>query len=392
MGMSKVSEIASSVIGDSISNIKNWGNVFYNAQDHGVFPGGADVTTKLQYLVNLAKSTGRTSIFLSHGDYYVTGLTNDDGIYFFGDNAKFVGGYDRVIYQMGNPSVERGKSSPMTYNYTPNRGGLLQFIQGDDTQPSTAGVVPSVYIQRVDRSLTADDPGHLITPLYVAHKRLPGGTGWLYSGLFYLEDQSNTGTAQSAAVAGMAYAKNKTAVWGVYGDAYKFSSEATITGAEFDSQNHSGVHDFYNDANPVGVPFSCGVWLNPAGGAISSFGLGVGGGAIPNIFDCGIYIKSALNYGIDVQATPQTIIRFKNGAKRASDQTFNGIGLDTGINANYGIADHTGAIHLWSNKLAFGDIDDYGYMKYNDTNKYLEFYFGGVRRGYLDLSGTDHAL
>ncbi len=102
MVMSKVSEITSSIIGDTLSNIKAWGDVFYNAQEHGIFPDGTDVTNKLQALVNLANSQGRTAIFFPHGEYLVTYINNDGNIYYFGDNAKFIGGYNKVIYQIGS--------------------------------------------------------------------------------------------------------------------------------------------------------------------------------------------------------------------------------------------------------------------------------------------------
>lgn len=99
--MQKVSNMVSSKLGDTLDNIKSWGNVFYNVQNYGIFPDGTDVTNKLQALVNIANSEGRTAMFFPHGDYYVTYINNDDNIYYFGDNAKFVGGYNKKIYQIG---------------------------------------------------------------------------------------------------------------------------------------------------------------------------------------------------------------------------------------------------------------------------------------------------
>lgn len=94
--MTKVSSLVSAGIGDTLSNIKNWGGLFYNAGDHGILPG-ADVTAKLQELVNLANSEGRTTIVLPAGVYTVTAIQNDSNIIYFGDGASFAGGYTKII-------------------------------------------------------------------------------------------------------------------------------------------------------------------------------------------------------------------------------------------------------------------------------------------------------
>lgn len=99
--MQKVSSMVSSKLGDMLDNMKAWGDVFYNVQNYGIYPDGTDVTNKLQALVNLANSEGRRAIFFPHGDYFVTYINNDQNILYFGDNARFVGGYDREINQVG---------------------------------------------------------------------------------------------------------------------------------------------------------------------------------------------------------------------------------------------------------------------------------------------------
>lgn len=104
--MQKVSSLVSSRLGDTLTNIQTWGGVFYNVQNYGIFPDGADVTNKLQALVNLANSEGRTAIFFPHGDYYVTYINNDENINYFGDNSRFVGGYQRIINQFGTTTFE----------------------------------------------------------------------------------------------------------------------------------------------------------------------------------------------------------------------------------------------------------------------------------------------
>jgi len=97
MTMQKVSSMVSANLGDTLSNIKNWGGLFYNAGNYGVVPSGKDVTNKLQELVNLANSEGRTTIVFPAGDYTVTSIVNDGNIVYFGDGARFVGGYNKTI-------------------------------------------------------------------------------------------------------------------------------------------------------------------------------------------------------------------------------------------------------------------------------------------------------
>lgn len=99
--MQKVSSMVSSKIGDTLENIKNWSSVFYNVAEYGIYPDGTDVTNKLQALVNLANSEGRSSIFFPTGDYLVTALNNDSTVIYVGDNAQFIGGYTRQIAQIG---------------------------------------------------------------------------------------------------------------------------------------------------------------------------------------------------------------------------------------------------------------------------------------------------
>ncbi|MCM3130943.1 glycosyl hydrolase family 28-related protein [Paenibacillus provencensis] len=101
--MHKVSSLTSAKLGDTLTNIQNWGNVFYNVQNYGIYADGTDYTNQLQALVNLANSEGRTAIFFPAGEYYIRHINNDENIYYFGDNAKFVGGYEREIVQIGSP-------------------------------------------------------------------------------------------------------------------------------------------------------------------------------------------------------------------------------------------------------------------------------------------------
>lgn len=104
--MVKVSELVSSSIGDTLTNIKTWGNVMYNVLEHGLVGDGiTDDTAALQTLINTAISAGRKTIFFPHtptgGKYFVTALTNANQVEFIGDNSSFVGGYSGTISDLG---------------------------------------------------------------------------------------------------------------------------------------------------------------------------------------------------------------------------------------------------------------------------------------------------
>jgi len=105
--MKKVSELISSSIGDTLTNIKTWANVMYNVLEHGLVGDGVtDDTAALQTLINTAIAAGRKLIFFPHGQYYVTSLTNANQVVFIGDNASFVGGYTGTISEFSvNPAV-----------------------------------------------------------------------------------------------------------------------------------------------------------------------------------------------------------------------------------------------------------------------------------------------
>ncbi|SDX05521.1 glycosyl hydrolase family 28-related protein [Paenibacillus sp. PDC88] len=86
---------------------KMFGDAFYIVTAYGIFPDGHDYTNELQALVNKANAEGRSAIFFPAGDYYITNINNDQNIYYFGDNAKFIGGYTKEISQIGSaPSSE----------------------------------------------------------------------------------------------------------------------------------------------------------------------------------------------------------------------------------------------------------------------------------------------
>lgn len=351
---------------------------------------GTDDTAAFQAVCN-AVPVGEVWDVLVPASAKVAGVVTAGGggaiAWHFAQGAKVTGG--------GTLPFQK---ATMAYNSSPNFGARRSIWHGTDAKPATDGVVATDYIQRVDQSVTSDDPGHLISAQYVTHKRLTGGTGWLYSHYSYLEDQSNSGAAQSVAVAGAAHTTVSADVWGIYGEANSHSPFGTITGGEFDAINHSGADYPYHASNPVDPPpngnFSCGVWALSAGGKKNSFAIGLGTSnssqTTTSSWGCGIYMQtwSCTEYGIDIQAQPKTLIHFKYGASTdGSGVTAGGIGLDCGATAAYGTGPDQGAIHLRQQRLCFGAG---GYMVVNGS--LLEFWSAGARRGYIDLGGTDHAL
>jgi hypothetical protein len=321
-----------------------------------------------------------------------------DGTYLL--SANVTAGAGTINWQFSGGASLAGSgtlpfhASSMTYNATPNTGKRSAVWHGTTANPTTDGVTPSAYIQRVDKSITADDAGHLIPALYVTHKRLAGGTGWCYGVLGYLEDQSNTTKAQSVAVAGAYHGTTSGAGWGIYGEATSHSQFNTITGGEFDAFNLSGVDYPYYALNPTQPPpnsnFSCGIWTFSVGGR-NSFGIGIGAQntsqTTAGSWQAGIYMQtwSCIQYGIDIQAQPATLINFKYGASTdGTGITPGGIGLDCGASAAYGTGNHQCAIHLRGQRLGFGS---FGFMQFNVSTNALEFWSSTTTRaGRIDFA------
>lgn len=108
--MATVSELTSKNIAAAQANVRNWGKLVYNVSEHGLLGDGVtDDTAKLQALVDLAISEGRKTIAFSSGTYFVTALTNDDQVFFVGDNASFTGGYAGHIEQLGEMGVTQSE-------------------------------------------------------------------------------------------------------------------------------------------------------------------------------------------------------------------------------------------------------------------------------------------
>jgi hypothetical protein len=268
------------------------------------------------------------------------------------------------------------QAATMGFNSTPNVGKRFSIWHGTNANPTTDGVTSTAYIQRVDKSVVGDDPAHLISSLYVTHKRLPGGTGWLYGGYFYLEDQSTTGAAQSVGLAASSHGITTGAIWGLYAEVFAQTHNITMTSIEVDTFNFSGSDYAYNDAFPTTAPFSAGMWNISFGPNKNTFAHGIASGGVANQWRTGIYMKtfSVDHIGIDIQAQPATLINFKYGASTdGSGITPGGIGLDVGATANaaYGAGSNQCAIHLRDQRLGFGN---FGFMQYNSTSGFLEIW------------------
>lgn len=281
-------------------------------------------------------------------------------------------------------------SSAPGFITTPQIGTRIQAWDGTTANPSTNGANPTMYVQRVDKSVIGDSAANLIFGSYTSLRRLVGGTGWLTTSYNYLEDASNTGAAQSVAVSGSAHVTGNASVWAVYGEAVSSNSTGTITAAEFDSQNFSGVNYPYNDTTPVALPFATASFLAAIGNAKSSFAQGiVTVGSAANNWHVGIYFGtfSCDHIGIDMQCQPPTLINFKYGASTdGTGITPGGIGLDVGNQAvaAYGTSANQCAIHLRDQRLGFGS---FGFLQFNTGTGFLEIYSAvGVRSCHLNLA------
>jgi hypothetical protein len=330
------------------------------------------------------------NVFIPDGTYLLnTNVTAGPGTI----NWQFSGGAS-----LSGTGTLAHQASSMTYNATPNVSKRMSVWHGTAANPTTDGTTPTAYIQRVDKSVSGDTAANLIPALYVTHKRLPGGTGWLYGGYFYLEDQSTSGAAQSVGLASSAHGVSTGAVWGLYTEAWAHNHAVTATGFEVDTYNYSGSDYTYNDTFPTTAPFTCGVWNISFGPNKNTFAHGIASGSVANQWRTGIYMKtfSVDHIGIDIQAQPQTLINFKYGASTdGTGITPGGIGLDVGLKAaaSYGTGPNQCAIHMRDQRLGFGS---FAFMQFNVATNAIELwvYNGSTydRRGYFDLAAADHAF
>ncbi|MEK5085914.1 SGNH/GDSL hydrolase family protein [Paenibacillus sp. FSL M8-0228] len=146
---------------------RSFGDVFYVAPSFGVFPGGTDVTSKLQAVVNQANAEGRTTIVMPSGEYKVTAISNDENIVYFGDGASFVGGYSKTINSLSSQLSITGQitdleNSKLDKNGTiivpqiSKNGGLIdQTYLTDELKQMIAGTAP-INAVPADNSINYD--------------------------------------------------------------------------------------------------------------------------------------------------------------------------------------------------------------------------------------------
>lgn len=221
--MQKVSELVSKSVGDTLTNIKTWGPLMYNALEHGVkgdWDGvkGTDDTEAMQELVNKAIAEGRKCIGLPHtptgGMYYVTHLDDADQVVFVGDNASFVGGFTGTINQLGISGVPQQDFDELKAETAP----MLDTTDLVSTLNSFFGFVNKAYladngtrIYLLPRAAVTSgvggvlkifgDPYHLDSSTYrdlgvYFHQNQLGDTGYNGQGCFFI----------NVKVAGAAYA------------------------------------------------------------------------------------------------------------------------------------------------------------------------------------------
>lgn len=366
-----------------------------SVKDHGALcDGTTDDTAAFQAAVTAA-SSGITTISVPATSRVTGVVTAGTGtvVWDFAQGAVITGGGTLPFY-----------TQSMTYNSSPNYGERIQAFHGTTANPTTDGTVATAYIQRVDASVTADNASNLISNMYLTLKRAAAGRGWLYGMYSYVEDASNSGTAQSVAVAGVAHATGAvaTAVWGHYSEAHAHNAANYATGSELDAYNDTGSDYSYNAADPVGVAHTKAIWLFSTGANKNTLALGIGSqskytapNTVTKSWRVGMFFQtwSVTDIGIDIQAQPATLIRFRNGASTdGTGTTPTGIGLDCGSGAAYGTGTNQGAIHLRDHAFCFGDAG-LGYYRHDNATGRLVFYYNGKQQGHIQLDRvTDDAV
>lgn len=99
--MTKVSELVSQNVGNTITNYNTWNGILFNVKVYGAKGNNvADDTVAVQAAINAAVAANGTLVFFPPGTYKVTSLTNTTTINFVGDNATF-SGYVGTITEFG---------------------------------------------------------------------------------------------------------------------------------------------------------------------------------------------------------------------------------------------------------------------------------------------------
>lgn len=270
----------------------------------------------------------------------------------------------------------------------PAFGHRRSIWHGVWTSPTYDGPAATDFVGRVDNTVRVEGPSSLLHVRMTALQRFAAGRGWIQANKTYVEDYSTSANSQTVGVASVMYVQGQGAGWGLYSETHGYGANCSPVSCELNVSNYTGADYNYNEAAPVTSPCSKGLWIVGFGAFKNTFAIGVAAGAYASKWGAGLYMAagSITDYGIDIQAQPATLMRFKFGAAGGA-----GVGIDFGAGAAYGFANGQGAMNIWNHAIRFGPGGQ-GYIAFNATSGNLEIGYNGVVKRTIDMASAYKAL
>lgn len=414
--MSDSSELIAQQILNASINKRTWGTLVYNAKAFGAIGDGVtDDTAAIQDAIEIADTNGGVVAF-APGTYVTNSFAVPSNVTLWisdganlninsGSTVTINGFIDAGLYQIFSGLGAVTGISKNDIVYPQWWGAKEDGIQDDTTYiqkaiNSIAGSFGSVYLKKVTLyslgSLTIPsgiilvDDGWIIdfnakstnSSLYIRRNaNFTGGTpGFVNSALYtFTEVRPNVTSYEWGITSVINVEANAGDHVALYGLTRKYSGAGSVWGSTLEVIDESG-------ADTIGSSF-IGLEVNMKVNGDNANNNRIGVDIISRTFGAGTraQLKSGIRLGGDG--------KYKTGIELLSDMTF-GIDIQgtTTVAINTSSTTTNEALRMGQNQAISFENTGSIKMLYNNTTGYIEFFRGGVRRGYIDTNGVDHAL
>lgn len=410
------------------ANVKNiWSGIVVNVKTYGAKGDGVtDDTVAIQAAITYAISIGKDEIVFPAGSYVYTVLTNTTGMTFIGDGVTLSGTtpitlvslssqladvMQRGINVMSAPYnavgdgvtdntvvVQQALNDAVTLNikevFVPSKciyalGSLsvplsvIIFNEQSIIDYNATNTDSTLYIRRT-AYFTGGTPGYVNAAIYTFSEVLDNVTSYEWGITSVIDVYANAG--EHVALYGKTTKIRGTgAVWGGVIEVIDTSGADTLGTSFIGLEINMRMNASNANLNRIGIDLISRTYGVGARGEISQ-GIRLNG---DGRFKTGIDLISDMDTGFKVGGTMTNGISFTG---RQNQGIAMGGTKAIGINLSGAVFDNNGAIRLGANQYIELEATGSMKMKYNATSGFIEFYNGGVRKGYIDMSGVDHAL